>query len=210
MIGQDLNMKVGVKLTILIFTVLICSFLITYIYFSKSTIYYDSGVGNTKPQSAASLVKKSDIVTPGVIPPINSDKTPIDSPSVKDWITTNNAISFIEGDKKNILSIKSIAPFNSSGQSYAYEIITNEGLFAVQYVITEKGITDKATTSAKSEKIKPFPLDVPDSSIAVKNVTSNPYFADRNLLGVVIYYDAKLKSWKYIIRTDVGDVSIPI
>lgn len=210
MIGKKLNKIVGIKVAILIFVTLFCSIIVVFIYYSKSTIFYNSDMDISNQENTEPFLKKSAVVNPGVIPSIDSSKTPLNSPYMADWISTNTAISILGKNRSNILSVKSITPFNSSGQAFAYEILTNEDSFVIQYVVNKNGVKERINTGIKAVKAKPLPASITDSSIAIKSISTNQFFIDKNLLGIAIYFDVKLKTWKYIIRTDVGDVSMSI
>ncbi len=210
MMKREVNFNIVIKIAIVIFVFALCIFFASSVYFSKPVIYYEASNKSKDFIEPKLVLNEESTIKQGYLPELSSTKTSINSPYKDNWITTNDAISKIKANNNNILSVTSIAPFNSSGQSFAYEILVSENSYIAKYVVTGDSNIKKEVTLIKSEKTKPFPVNVPDSSLAVKVISSNTYFNEKSLIGVAIYFDIKQKSWKYIIRTDAGDVSVPI
>lgn len=112
--------------------------------------------------------------------------------------------------EKQVYAIRSLDGIYPDGTSAHFEVLYAASGSAHRLLIGKAGIISDEVISGTFPAHTPLPLNFPDSKDALLQLTANPYFKEAHASGMALYYDAAVKRWSYLVRTDLGDVNILI
>lgn len=130
--------------------------------------------------------------------------------TAKDGVTLRQILPFIPTNEGTVVGLRSLGLLYPDGTSAQYEVLLAASTTARRIIIGKSGVVSDLPTQSLSKPTIPFPLNFPDSGDALLQLTANPYFLHAQIIGIALYYDIATRSWNYLIRTDLGDVSIPL
>lgn len=128
--------------------------------------------------------------------------------SAEGGMTLHTLLSLVEKERTEIFAIRSLDGVYPDGTSPRYEVLYDASGTTRRIEANATGILSDSPLSSVPIKSTPFPSVVPDSTDALLQLVTNPYFSKAHAMGIALYFEPSDKRWSYVIRTDLGDVNI--
>ncbi len=125
-------------------------------------------------------------------------------------ITLKHAIALVAGRQLHIFAVRSLAELYPDGTSMRYEILYDASSTVRRIELGSGGVISDVPVTVHAPVYLPMPQRFPDSKEALAQLVANPYFAHAHIVGIAFYIDEGSKHWGYVLRTDMGDISIPL
>lgn len=133
-----------------------------------------------------------------------------DKGTAKNGFSLYTLLPFVRDVEKQIFAIRSLGGVYPDGTCERYEVRYSASSSVHRAIVGIKGIESEQTLTELPPLHTPIPADFPDSGAAMLQLTANPYFKEAHAMGIALYYDVDAKRWSYLVRTDLGDVNIPL
>ncbi|HXK37671.1 MAG TPA: hypothetical protein VJ579_01230 [Candidatus Paceibacterota bacterium] len=125
-------------------------------------------------------------------------------------LTMKAVLPFLQSELRSVFAIRSATDLYPDGTCAQYEVLYSANEKVFRLLVGKDGVISTTPTSGAPAAATLFPVNFPDSSDAILQVTANPYFANAKIVGIALYFEERDGRWSYIVRTSMGDVSILI
>lgn len=198
------------RLILTIIAIAICAIVAIFAWREHRRI----GVVQTPAENAAYIAaakEQAAKLEPGVLPALSKEQIDLhSSETMVDGITLYQALEITGVQYGDILSIRSLGPLYPDGTCIRFELLVRDGKSLLRKTVDKAGVVIVGRAVSSLEPKTSFSRYVPNSPDALRELVANPYFAKARTSGLAIYWDAQSADWKYVIQTDLGNVSIVI
>jgi hypothetical protein len=123
-------------------------------------------------------------------------------------ITLRSTLPFLQNEHSSIFAIRSSESLFPDGTSDHFEALYATSGKTYRVLVGREGVISNTAIAGSPVQATPLPENFPDSPDALVQLTANPYFAKAEVIGIALYFEEREKRWSYMVRTNLGDVSI--